>query len=481
LTSTVVAAASQLAVGVILARLLTPAEFGVVALSIVLLGLALPLSDLGMAAAVVQRAELTDRHVRTAFTFSAITSMAAAIVVSIAAPLGAVVTRDPQVTAVLRVLAVGVACRGIAAVAEALLHRQLDFRRLFFIESISHVLGYGGVAVTLALLGYGSWSLVWGSLVQTIGASVAQLAVVRHSLRPLVGRRPLADLVRFGFGEATSGWVNYIALNGDNFVVGRWMGVTSLGLYSRAYALMNLPFTYAARVMSSVMFPALAHVQQQPDRMRRGYLLLTEVVATIAAPCLGILAIAAPHLVPSVYGVQWTGAVVPLQILCLAGYFRVLYHLGSIVAKSAGRVYNELWRQVIYAALVISGTLAGSRYGLPGVTVGVGIAILYMFVASTHLAIVTTGTSWRAYVQVQRGALRIAAATCSIALAIRIVLEASHAPSAVIALAVVAGALVPWSIGVLRYLGQPAYEPFWASLPGPCLRLLGALRGAVRV
>ncbi len=476
LAGSVVGGVFQLAVGVLLARLLTPADFGVMALAFVVLGLARPLGDLGIGGAVVQRADVTDRHVRTAFTFSVLLGLAIAAVMAMAAPLGAVVMRDPQVTSVLRVLSFGFAIGGTAVVAGALLRRRLDFRRQFFIETGSYVLGYGGLAVSLALLGQGVWSLVWGGLLQGLLASGAQLAAVRHSVRPLLARRELADLFHFGLGAAVSGCVNYVALNGDNFVIGRWIGAASLGLYSRAYALMNLPFTYAASVMSGVLFPVFAQVQGQPARLRRGYLLTTQLTAMIAAPSMGTMAIAAPHLVTSLYGSQWAGVVVPLQILCVAGYFRALYHLGGVVAQSVGRVYSELWRQAVYASLVIAGALVGSRYDLPGAAAGVSVAILYMFVAMGQLALRATGTPWSLYLRVQLGALVTTAVTCGVALSARFLLEAYRAPSAVITLAVVAGAAVPWSIGMLWKLGEPDFEPLRARLPGSCGRLVETLR-----
>jgi PST family polysaccharide transporter len=470
-----VGAASQFAIGVLLARLLPPADFGVIALAIVVLGLARPLGDLGIGGAIVQRAELTERHLRTAFTLSTLWGLAVAAAIVAAAPLSAVVMRDPRVTPVLRVLAVSFAVGGTAVVAGALLRRKLDFKTQFFIDTGSYVLGYGAVASTLALLGYGVWSLVWGGLAQTLLASAAQIAASRHAVRPLLAPRELADLLHFGVGAGMSGLVNYVALNGDNFVVGRWIGAASLGLYSRAYALMNLPYTYAASVMSSVLFPAFAQAQSEPARLRRGYLLMTRVTAMIAAPAMGTLAIAAPHLVDTLYGPRWIGVVAPLQILCAAGYFRALYHLGGIVAQSVGWVYGELWRQAVYAAIVIAGALVGSRYGLSGVAMGVGAAILYMFFASAQLALRATDTSWRAYFRVQVGGLVTAAAASGAALAVRQLLEAWQAPSGTIALAVVAAAAVPWSIGVLWDLGEPDMDPLRARLPVWCVRLAGAL------
>jgi PST family polysaccharide transporter len=471
-----VGAVSQLVVGVVLARLLTPADFGVTALAYVVLGLAQPLGDLGLGNAIVQRAGLTERHVRTAFMFSTLMGLVVAAALVIVAPLGAAVMRDANVTSVLRALSAGFVFRGAAVVAQALLRRHLDFRRQVLIETASYTLGYGGVAVSLALLGYGVWSLVWGSLAQTLIASIAQLAVVRHSIRPLLAPRELEDLLGFGLGAAVSACVNYIALNADYFVIGRLMGAFNLGLYSRAYGLMNLPQTYAAGVMSVVMFPALAQVQGEPARVRSGYLLVTRLTAIIAAPAMTAMAIVAPHLVRALYGPQWIGAVVPLQIFSLAGYFRALYHLGGVVAQSVGRVYGELWRQVTYAAAVIGGTLVGSRYGLPGVAAGVSAAILYMFVATGQLALRATGTPWRVYFRVQVGAVVTAGFTGAIALFVRFLLEVGRVSSAMITLAVLAAAAVPWSLGMLWTLGEPELEPLLASLPRPGIRLVEAVR-----
>jgi PST family polysaccharide transporter len=466
----------QLAVGVLLARLLTPADFGVMTLAVMVLGLAQLLGDLGIGDAVVQRTRLTEHHVRTAFTFSVMLGLAMTAVLMMAAPLGAIVMGDARVAPVLRVLSVRFVFRGTAAVAEALLRRQLNFRRLFFIDTLSYVLGFGGVAITLALLGHGVWSLVWGSLVQVLLASAAQLAAARHSIRPLLVRRRLTDLLHFGFGSTLSRCVNYLALNGDNFVVGRWIGPASLGAYERAYALISLPRSYVANVMSTAMFPAFAQLQGEPARVRRGYLLLTKLTAMVAAPLMVTLAIVAPHLVRSLYGPQWSEVVVPLQILAIAGYFRGLYHLGGVVAQSHGRVYSEMRRQIVYAALVIGGGLVGSRYGVPGVAVGVSVATLFMFIAMAHLALRITETPWHRYFGVQLGALVTAGITCAAALSVRILLEARHASSGAIALGVVAAAAVPFGIAMLRQLGEPDFEPIRARLPRSCARLVDTLR-----
>lgn len=476
LGGSIVDAVAQLAVGVLLARLLTPSDFGVVALAFVVLGLVRPFGDLGMAGAVVQRRELTDRHVRTAFTFSVLLGLAVAVIIAMAAPLGAAVMREPMVTSILRWLSLGFAIQGTSVVAGALLRRRLDFKRRFFIGTGSYLIGYGGVAISLALLGYGVWSLVWGGLAQTLLSSAAELASVRHSVRPVLARHELGELLNFGFGASMNACVNFVARNGDNFVVGRWIGSESLGLYSRAYALMNLPFTYAASAMSSVLFPAFSQVQEEPLRLRRAYLLLTRVAAIVSAPAMGTMAIVAPHLVRSLYGPQWIGAVMPLQILCIAGYFRALYHIGGIVAQSAGLVYSELRNQIVYAVLVVLGALIGTRFGLAGVAAGVGLAIAYMFIATAQLALRATGTPWRIYARVQVDALVIGGITCGVALFVRLLLDSYQTSSAIITLAVIGSAAVPGGIGILWVLSEPDFAPLLRNFPRWFMWLIDAVR-----
>jgi len=147
--------------------------------------------------------------VRTGFTVSVLLGLAVASVLAASAPWAALMLRNQQVSPVLRALAAGFVLSGTAVVAGALLRRRLDFKPQFFIEVVSYVLGYGAITCALALRGYGVWSLVIGSLVQTLIASVAQLVYVRHSIRPCLARRELEQLLHFGVGSAASACVNY--------------------------------------------------------------------------------------------------------------------------------------------------------------------------------------------------------------------------------------------------------------------------------
>jgi PST family polysaccharide transporter len=207
---------------------------------------------------------------------------------------------------------------------------------------------------------------------------------------------------------------------------------------------------------------------------------MTRWSAIIAAPAMVTLAIVAPHLVPSLYGMHWTGVVRPLQVLCVAGYLRALYHLGGVIAQSVGRVYSELWRQFFYAAVIVVGAIVGSRFGIVGVAFGVAIAVSFMFVASAQLALRITATSWHRYVSVQLVPLAIAAATGVIALSVRRLFEAGGMTSPAISVGVIAAAALPWSLGVLWMLGGASGEPLRPALPRWSVRFAERLRALVR-
>jgi O-antigen/teichoic acid export membrane protein len=473
LAGSAVGAVSQFLIGVLLARLLPPEDFGLMALTFVILGLARPLGDLGLGNAIIQRADLTDRHVRTGFTVSVLFGFTLAAVLALSATLAALGLRDARVAPVLQALSVTFVLYGTSVAADALLRRRLEFHRLFFIDVASYVLGYGAVTCALALLGFGVWSMVWGTFIQTLTASIAKLVCVRHSVKPCLGRREVKELLNFGVGSCMSGCVNYVALTADNFVVGRLLGAGGLGLYNRAYMLMNVPHTYASSVMSSVLFPAFSELQEESARLRRAFLLVTELTAMVAAPAMVTMAIVAPHLVRGLYGPRWMGVVAPLQIFCVAGYFRTLYHLGGVTAQSRGRVYSELRIQAVYALLVLAGALAGARYGLNGIAAGVDIAILGMFILMGRLALSVTALDWSGYFGVQVGAVVTAGVTGAAALLARHYLEASQAPSIVIATAVLAAAACPWCASVLWALGRPEFAQV---LPQPIRPLVDLTR-----
>lgn len=391
----------QLGVGVLLARLLAPAEFGLAGLAMVVIAFAQMVSELGLGLAVVQRRPLTERHLRTAFTASVLLGLAVAAVLCLLAGPAARLLRTPELPPLLRAMTLMFVFGAIGATARATLQRALDFRRLFAIDVASYGLGYATVAVPLALGGYGAWSLVWGSVVQAGLGAVLALRFGAHPLRPLLARTELRELCGYGVAATLNQLVNGTARNADTLLVGRLLGPAALGVYSRAFSLMTLPLYAVGDVMWHVLLPAMAEVRDDRARLGRAWLAAVQASVLAAAPMMAGLAVAAPQVAAGVYGPAWAGMAAPLRVLALAGVFRAVYHVSGALTHATGQVVAELGRQSAFAALVVAGTLAGARWGVTGVAAGVGIAIVFMYLAMARLSLRITGLRWRDFFAAQ--------------------------------------------------------------------------------
>jgi O-antigen/teichoic acid export membrane protein len=466
----------QLGVGVLLARLLPPAEFGLAGLAMVVIAFATLVSEMGLGIAVVQRRPLTDRHVRAALTASLGMGIAAAGAIYLLAPLAAPLLRAPELPPLLRAMTLVFVSGALGATARAMLQRAMDFRRLFAIDVVSYGLGYAAVAVPMALSGYGTWSLVTGSIVQSaLGAAIA-LAFARHPMRPLLARTELRELCAFGAAATLNQVVNGIARNADNLLVGRLLGPAALGVYARAFNLMTLPLAAVGDVMWHVLLPAMSEVRDDRARLGRAYLAAVQASALAAAPLMAGLAAAAPQIAAGVYGPQWTGMAAPLQVLCAAGAFRAVYHVSGALTHASGRVMSELWRQGVYAALVVAGVILGARWGVVGVAAGVVAAIAVMYGMMARLSLRITGLRWRDFFAAQLPGAALGALVGASAWTAAALLEPrGTGPLAIFAAQTLAGiAALPVGILLLPASIRPAV--LFARMEGTVRRLPLVLR-----
>lgn len=383
--SSVVRFVAQFGIGIALARLLPPEDFGIVGLAYIATGFATILTDLGLGPAIIQRKELTQRHVRVCHTLSVVAAVLIGIALYGSAGLIADFFKDVRVEPVLQVLALTFPFSGFGTTAGALLTRRMAFSTLVKIELITSIVGYGAVAVTMAALGYGYWSLVGGTLVQTVLAALLKYAVTRHDLRPLTTRAEINDLFGFSAGMSLNTTVNYFAQEGDYFVVGRLMDAASLGFYSRAYALMQLPMKFFGSSLFHVLFPAAARVQDDPERFRRAFLTTFSLSVAISLPVSLSIAIFAPEIILVLYGEKWASTIPLLQILALFGAFRMSSNTAGAFIQAKGQAFRLLSSQIVYGFLVVCGSWwAGSVAGLEGVcwAVGGAMTVYWTFVVS---------------------------------------------------------------------------------------------------
>jgi lipopolysaccharide exporter len=323
---------------VVLARLLTPHEFGVVGLALVFVVFAEYVSDLGVAQALIYYPP--DRRDRdAALLLTLLSGVALCVAGVLAAPAIAGFFDAPEVAPMIRVLSVALLLGAARQVPDAILRRELDFRRRMRTE-VARALVQGGVSIVLAATGAGAWAIVWGYVAGSLASLVVAWAVVPY--RPSRGAlrldRPVARrLLRFGAPAAAQGLLAALVFDVDYVIVGSALGPEPLGTYTLAFRVPQLLIINVFFVLSAVAFPMFSRIGDDPARLRRGYLAGVRLQAAYGAAAGVGLFMVAPLLVPVVFGPRWEAAAAPLGALALYAAARSLGVGAMDVYKGIGR------------------------------------------------------------------------------------------------------------------------------------------------
>ena len=364
--STVVLVVANLAYTATVSRLLGPAEFGLMAIANLVVLFGQYFARMGLASALVQKPELSDDEIRAASTAGIVLGLICMGVVWLLAPAVGLVFHVPQVAPVLRGLGVSFVFMGWSMTGLGLLRRELNFRVLAMISVGAYLVGYLVVGVGLALLGAGVWSLVAASVASTSVQAVWQFAVVRHPMRPVLRWQPHRTVCGYGSRLSVAHVLDYLGGNLDTFTVARIASTAVLGQYSRAYYLVFQPLgNYLSAALNNVAFAALSRIQEDPVRLRRGYLSVTMLGTLLIFPLCAGMAVAAPELVAVVLGPQWGQAAGLVPWFALAGACHVASQLSQSLAEARAELNRSVAVQVGYllvlAALILLALTVSSR------------------------------------------------------------------------------------------------------------------------
>jgi PST family polysaccharide transporter len=227
------------------------------------------------------------------------------------------------------------------------------------------------------------------------------------------------------------------ARNGDNLVIGRYLGGGALGLYTKAYGLMRMPADYLGEVLNAVLLPAFSELQQERERLASAYLRSTELAVLFSAPILAGMVVAAPHMIVGLLGPNWEGSILPLQILGLVGVLSTGYPISTTVANALGRVYAVSLRTGIFAIVVVLFGYVALPWGIVGVSVAVVVAHVLMYFLMSGLALRSLGVSWATFGRAHVPGALLAAEVGTAALIGRWLLERAGLSSIAILLALI--------------------------------------------
>lgn len=400
----------QIVQTVILSRLLTPIEFGLMAAAMIVVRF-VENYPLGIGPPLVQLPNLETRHLRTGFTISVIFGLLSGVVLWLIAPLCAAFLNNQETIPIIRFFALTFPLRSLAIVSEAVMEREMKFRLFSTIQVVSYAIGYGVVAVILALLGYGVWSLVLAYTVQITIRSLAALYLAPHPKQLQLDIKTIKELTSLGGGFILTNFLQYWAMKGDYLVISRGLGLEALGLYTKAYNLMNLPAANLGYALNRVLFSSLAKLQEDKERLVRAYRRNLTIVSLMIFPLSIGMFFLAREIIVVLLGSQWIGVIAPFQILALGTFFRFSDQTTGAFIRSSGQMYQMAWLKFIFTVCVVGGSILGLNYGIEGVTLGVTIALILQYLLLTRFVVKLTRIDWQTVVMSHGVALPLSLVT----------------------------------------------------------------------
>jgi len=389
----------QLGAVAVLARLIVPADFGLVALAVGVLAFVQVLSDFGLGAALEREIDLAPAVESRLFRLNLLAALVVAAIVMVAAPAFARLFGQPELAFVVRVLAFPFLVASTVRTRTSVLARQLRFGRLGAVEVVPVVLGTT-ISVTLAYRGWGAMALVAGSAVQQLAWSAgAVLAAGVPSAAP-APLRTVVPLIRFGGSFALFQIVNTTARKLDDLLVGGLMGIAALGLYEKSYALMMIPVAYLAGASSRVLYPSLARVRNDPAQFRFLYLGAVRKLAGLSFPVAAVCAAAAGPVVRLLLGPRFEAAIPIFGVLALSMGLQPLLSIGGVVYMARARmrlfVAVSTGATIVLAAAYVIGAHQGSPLAMAK---GFTAAYLVVFVPLMSVALRVAGATWREFLE----------------------------------------------------------------------------------
>ncbi|HLN22676.1 MAG TPA: oligosaccharide flippase family protein [Patescibacteria group bacterium] len=350
----------QFIIAASLARLLDPAAYGMIAIANTVVRCLQNVTDLGISSTVIQKAEFRrNDDAALLFVLACGANLLLMAVVWAAAPwlLSMVpnASTSPATMMVLRVMSLGALFTGMAQVASGLMGRDLDFRRLGLYGMAGLLVGQCGVAIPLAALGLGVWSLVAGSLVQVATVSLLTLLRVRHPLWPRRLHQGVGALLGLGSRYFAVRLLDAISLYIPPFAVATLAGLTAAGLYDRAFILACMPINVLIHGLSRVLFATFSRLQHQPTRLPGAYLSVLMLGVCLLAPLSAGMAVAAPELIQTMLGGTWTAAAGPFAWLSLWALLRSFIHYPAAICEACGRLRQRIGQELVYLAAMIAG------------------------------------------------------------------------------------------------------------------------------
>ncbi len=368
---------------IVVIRLLTPADYGLMAMCTSFIWLLMLVSELGIGASIVQAKQIGEDEVRRVYGLVILCSVAFVAIGYVGAPMVATFYGEPRVTPLIRVLNISFVLTALYTVPQSLVVRELNFKLKTQIDLAAQV-GSALVLVTLAALGAGVWTLVAGTIFIHAVRAAAYSVIGTARIRPLFDLRSIAPYVRYGLTITGDRFAYYAHTVSDTVIIGRLLGNAPLGTYSVALTLASLPSEKILPIVTQVSFASYSRIQEDGERIRRNALRTIQAVSFIAFPVFFLMTAVAPEAITFVLGEKWAAIVLPFQVLCLIMPLRALSPILPPAVFATGQPMVNLVNMIITFVVMAAAFLVGVRYGIVGVCIAWVAAYPFVFLVATQ-------------------------------------------------------------------------------------------------
>jgi PST family polysaccharide transporter len=392
---------ASIAGSIVLARLLEPEDFGIFGMTLIFAGLANKFGDLGFGLALVQRKEIRDEHISSLFVVNLLLFSVLTVVLILVSPLVGSFFESPLAGRALSVIALTFLASPFSAIARVIMQRQMNFKDSVVADVVDRITG-ALTSIAFAWQGQGVWSLVYGQLVGTLSRTLVLLAWAgwKPSLR--FSARAMRDLFSFGFNIFLKNLLIYGSDKIDYLITGKRLGPGVLGLYEKAFNLMDVAVKeLSIKISGGVLFSAFSKIQDDNGRLRAAYMKVILSLSLICFPVFFGLFLVAPSFIHVLFGEKWLPSVVALQILCVAGVLRMYLQVTSTVINAMGYVAAEVWIRAVAFVLLTIGCWFGSFWGIAGVSTAVTVTTGVLAITVISYFGKLTALGWTSFLRPQ--------------------------------------------------------------------------------
>ena len=353
----------QFIVGIILARLLDPKDYGLVALTMIFTGVSAAITDGGFEKSLIHKQDLSRLQISTVFYINMLLGIGMMLILIAAAPSLSVFFREPKLTPVLQVVSVGILINALGQTPSALLRKEFNFKKISFAHMLGSFLG-GAVGLIMAYNGYGVWALVYSTLVSQVIMLVGYLLYSTWRPQLAFSYNSIKEMLPYGLNILYSSFLFFAIQQFNNFIIGRFYNKSDLGLYHRGSRFPELITSIIEGVVLKMAFPLFAKVQNDNQQLTQMLEKIVKLLAFVCFPLLTILFVNASDVTLVLFTSKWSGSIIYLELFCFVKLFYpfIIIYKEVLLVKGHAKLSSRIL--TIFSAFEIILVLLLVKYGI---------------------------------------------------------------------------------------------------------------------